>query len=478
MAELAVKSSFASKNLKYLEARITPKDTGDKLKKWVEFIDKGVINENMQCAFPYDSSYFKVNSDISKSNYGYVIHFLKKKDNNRSDNDFYSRNHKLRLDTKRQAIAINNFRNSGSKIASRIWGIDAASSEMNSRPEVFAQAMRYLKSKSITNNNPHLVSLTVPKLGFTYHVGEDNMDIVDGLRAIEEVLYFLNFNIGDRFGHALVVGVDVKEYYKRRNNYALMKKGELLDNLVWLRHKSIELNIHFPLFCFEKIRELSVEIYKNKLNNNIIDADLLYDAWLLRGDDPELYRGGHSEKDSYIDSYDRYGCNKYSVCNIARKNADACVLYSLYHFDKDVKKKCKESVEFKIDNEFISLVTCVQKNIRQKIVDKGIYIETNPSSNYKIGEIEKYSEHPIISYYNIGLTNDVNDLQMCVSINTDDLGVFSTTLENEYALLALALEKEKNDDGTQKYQPRMIYDWLNRIREQGFEQRFYKNNNL
>ena len=45
-------------------------------------------------------------------------------------------------------------------------------------------------------------------------------------------------------------------------------------------------------------------------------------------------------------------------------------------------------------------------------------------------------------------------------------------MENEYALMAIALEKEKDEHGQPKYKPAMIYDWLDRIREMGIQQSF------
>ena len=64
--------------------------------------------------------------------------------------------------------------------------------------------------------------------------------------------------------------------------------------------------------------------------------------------------------------------------------------------------------------------------------------------------------------------------QLSVSINTDDQGVFSTSLENEYALMAIALEKEKDENGDLKYNSSMIYEWLERVRLMGIGQSFNK----
>lgn len=41
----------------------------------------------------------------------------------------------------------------------------------------------------------------------TYHTGEDFLDIVDGLRAIDEALLFLQMEKGERLGHAMALGV-------------------------------------------------------------------------------------------------------------------------------------------------------------------------------------------------------------------------------------------------------------------------------
>ena len=62
-------------------------------------------------------------------------------------------------------------------------------------------------------------------------------------------------------------------------------------------------------------------------------------------------------------------------------------------------------------------------------------IECNPSSNYKIGEFETYEEHPILKFFNYGLSTPYANHDIAVSINTDDQGIFATSLEREYSLI-------------------------------------------
>lgn len=110
------------------------------------------------------------------------------------------------------------------------------------------------------------------------------------------------------------------------------------------------------------------------------------------------------------------------------------------------------------------------------VAAKGICIECNPSSNYLIGTFKQYRKHPISKFYNKELTIDEEELNNCpqlsVSINTDDQGVFHTSLENEYALMALALEKVKDENGDFKYDRMRIYDWIDAVREMGLIQSF------
>ncbi|MGL5921184.1 MAG: hypothetical protein ACRCZQ_11905, partial [Bacteroidales bacterium] len=88
------------------------------------------------------------------------------------------------------------------------------------------------------------------------------------------------------------------------------------------------------------------------------------------------------------------------------------------------------------------------------------------------------ANHPILAFNNHRLHHDpakmADNPQLSVSLNTDDQGVFSTYLENEYALMAIALEKEKDENGNRKYTSMFIYDYLDHIRRLGHEQRFVK----
>ena len=121
-------------------------------------------------------------------------------------------------------------------------------------------------------------------------------------------------------------------------------------------------------------------------------------------------------------------------------------------------------------DDFYSLIETIQEHLLCKIEKKRISIECNPSSNYKIGEMMRYDGHPITKFFNRGLSTPYPLHDIAVSINTDDQGVFSTSLEREYSLIALAMERYQPEG--YKNSPRQIIEWLDKIREMSVEQQF------
>ena len=106
----------------------------------------------------------------------------------------------------------------------------------------------------------------------------------------------------------------------------------------------------------------------------------------------------------------------------------------------------------------------------RKISEKGIAIETNPSSNICIGSFEKYEDLPLFNFS--PMEQDVHTSVVNVSVNTDDRGVFATSLYHEFSLIAAALFKQKDKDGNRLWSNEAIYDYIDKLRSNGFYQRF------
>ena len=118
--------------------------------------------------------------------------------------------------------------------------------------------------------------------------------------------------------------------------------------------------------------------------------------------------------------------------------------------------------------------------MRIEFARRGISIETNPSSNVLVGTFRSYEKHPMLSFYNCGLVASEKEKecpQINISINTDDCGVFFTSLENEYALMASALENTASESRELLYPKTNVYQWLDHVRRMGNEQGFQNRSN-
>lgn len=489
----AISNTFINQHINYLEARISPQcKVADNI-HLIESCDKNALSKQFNCPILSDEwqNVRTHNNTINTDKFYYIFHFIKKPKYEIDDNkDEYTillqpRLYKLRDEVRTQAQAINIIRKEHCSISNRIIGIDAASSEIGVRPEIFAHAFRYLKHYSYEDPDYMIRDAKRNPLGYTYHVGEDFLDIADGLRAVDEAIKFLNFGRGDRIGHGLVLGTDPYKYYNKRNRCILLPKLDYLDNVAWLlmqiKHYNLQVSLNLIKELEDNYWRLFSDIYGSiHKEEQYIPPHIYYQSWLLRGDDPfdenDVEMGGN--KDNPLTFWERCGTNNGSIFDAARKIKEARTLYFHYHYNPDVKRRGAISEEFKVSLDYIKLMEQLQKAMRIEIAEMHIAIETNPTSNLKIGDFDRYIEHPITKFYNTELEIDYQKLKSCAqistSINTDDLGVFDTNLENEYALMAIALEKEKDENGNPKYCSRQIYNWLESIRQMGEEQQFIR----
>ena len=373
-----------------------------------------------------------------------------------------------------------------------VKGIDAAGEEIKCRPEVFAVYFRRL----LHYFRPKSVGIKHFQLRSTYHVGEDNYDLLDGVRAIFEAVFFLDLRSGSRIGHATLLGNSPYQYYNANRNPVAIPTQIFLDNIVWMYYFIKENSIVFEesAILIEFIKH-NFNLYFNKvfgkvlgaLNNkltpygDVINLKHGYDiydyylSYLLRGDAPELYYDPEvflEEGTPVVSFADGYKiCQTHIRMNEARRSIRAKYLYHLYQYNCDVKKAGEEPICVKLPAYFIKAIDLVQQEMRRKVTYRDIGIETNPSSNLLISNFGKMEDHPISVFYDDMLLNDSSKVQMNVSINTDDKSIFSTSLTNEYAYLEFYLERKKKD-GKYAYSRYNILQWLNSIRIMGNEQSF------
>lgn len=417
----------------------------------------------------------------------YVFHFAKKQDGAIVEEKYRHQGYREKLYQLSRELVL--FRENAPEEARNVLGIDACSMEIGCRPEVFAPTFRKL-----TTHIPKLEN-GVRQWKITYHVGEDFLDLADGLRAIEEAVRFLEMKDGDRLGHAMALGQNVKQWYDFKRNEISINIQDHLDNVVWLYFKLEEYaisdadtdnvkvylqdeynrcfrNVYQPYLWRKFVEESGVK--NENLFHEMFQMPIYFQAWKLRGCDPEQFHDGiwniTGKGLLEPESYQR------KFLNLNNRNYAAEFLYHYYHYSRKIREEGRKSIQIDVPQGYVKAVELVQREMQREIAEAGICVETNPSSNYQISTIQQYQEHPIRELFNLGLTADPNEIAQCpqlhVSINTDDKGVFHTSLKNEFALIACATEQVMDEKGRHKYQKQRVYDWIDRVREFGNQQSF------
>lgn len=508
---LSVIESMTTGNVCSLEMRIGPAEKIGKMRKKIKTTDNEIHLLRFKRKLRTDkhecSSLIETGLNCG---YFYVLHFPKIPEkepecvieNHDEPNERSSfersifenpRNYTLRKTTRRQAFAIAEAMQKWDWLCTRIRGIDACTYEIGCRPEVFATEFRFLRDLVLHTDDdiPHDGRFLQPKISATYHVGEDFLDIIDGLRAVDEAVKFLEMQPGERFGHALALGVDPKEYYELKHWRILISKQDMLDNIVWSLNKTKELGIAIDCTLYrelqQKAEQLIYEIY-GKFNEQDRSYSLYeyYNSWKLRGDDPYLYQYDEFDNEKYEGdmkycpacvSFQYYlhrighAHHRERYANI-RENAATVHLYYMYHFNPEAKRRGRQEYEYKAGEEYMKMAYELQEKMMQELAMQRIGIECNPSSNVLIGPFKTYENHPVFRFYPPHTAPD--HIVQYVSINTDDQGVFDTSLNMEYALLASSMRRMKKEGGGQMYNEDTIYGYLERLRQSGISQTFPK----
>ncbi len=482
MIKMAIVDNMDENNIDRLEVRFRGGTSQKNLYDAIKCIDKC-------CSYEH-----RIRADTEKIPDGelkhfFVLHFIKRpcefcKINDLQEKELWilkCRDYLLRKEIKREAMAIVNLRQQNSSTAMRIYGIDAASSEIACRPEVFAQSFRYLRNHHVTSLMTRLgipEDKPVPNLRVTFHVGEDFYDLLDGLRAIDEAIDFLQLGYGDRIGHGVALGLDIEDYYQKRNYEIALPRQNFLDNIAWMLNKIKLWDIDISTALYEKLSTEFRDNYKKVFYKAMIDSDLsdYIQAMALRDENPELFFAEYEQRENIRKSYTishwaiySSNRNKHFYKYLSKSIYE---LIQRYHYDTSVKSNGNIFTKYTLDKEYIKSLKILQLKMRQKIEAKGIAVESNPSSNYLIGNLRDMSKIPLFKLFPID-EQESGSNRLNVSVNTDDQGVFYTSLNKEYSMLAFVQQQKKNPDGSRRYSDDHILKWIERLIKNGNEQSFF-----
>lgn len=353
-----------------------------------------------------------------------------------------------------------------------VVGIDAANKELVCFPEKYGWVFRtfnnlkYFKKVGQHDNDLPFVEKRsndgLEQFNKTFHVAEVYISILNGLRRIYDTVTYLNLASGDRLGHTVALGTSVEKYYKKRTNI-FQKLDHYISDLVWLYYFLIDNNYS----CNSIISHLSerIDIEIDKLNSYLIRDGIkinklnFYNYLVLKSDmlssDRDTYDTTYQTLLKIININPELKC-RYNVNDPRYKQAfeDKVAvelawylsgeLQSMHPHRDSTKKYLEKQVQVNYDENYVNAISFVQKKLVELVDNKGISIESNLSSNYLITEIDRFDEHPIFNLNSKRLDGGHNDLT--VTLNTDDAGIFRTTLNQEYRILVSTLKNSKSHD--------------------------------
>ena len=394
-----------------IEGRFSPKDTATGNYKMLQSIESG-----------YKKALEKLNTNGRMSGacnfqLSLVAHFIKKPETIKSKK-VEIRHYFLRKELEKKSYALMATLKTprGKRL---IVGIDAAASELDASPEVFAPTFNFLSRQGIKH--------------ITYHAGEDFRHILSGIRTIVEAITFLKMKRGDRIGHGTALGIDPLLWSKRINGKCYISQGEWLDDLVFLWHvircndELSDLTTSLPRIE-STIAELSSLVY-----GHYIHPSLLYKVWQIRCYDPECLFGIRSRSESLK----LYEIDEISQYEQMMKRKTFQEVLRKYHapIENSIFSQYRIAYDKLVEIEVGKLVSCEQLRLVQnwvlgEVSKKGIVIEALPTSNLRISYYNSIDEYHIGRWTN----NDCMAVAMpAVVIGSDDPGIFMTNIYNEYA---------------------------------------------
>jgi hypothetical protein len=368
-----------------------------------------------------------------------------------------------------------------------VRGFDVAGNENQLPIEIFAPALRILRAGLVNPDQAFASYMRRPFI--TIHAGEDYSHLLSGLRSVDEAVNFCMLDEGDRLGHALALGVDVKSWATRQKSIYLTL-GEHVDNLAWLYHQSVHIGLLTDKFtaCLSLIRQKLMR-YSNRLYGKSYEPEVLYDAWLLRRNQiSEMNSNLGDEKQHWQPDHQKISQSNFDAVQLWHRYLDRSNHGDSKHgdiiaidcADADCVLEGRQIQNDNITQLELDLYEAVQDFLIEQYAQKRIVIEVCPTSNVTIGRLTSYKEHPIYrwnppepSWLKVGERFNRHGIRkgaIALCINTDDAGLMPTTLENEHRLIEITAVNDLNVPSLHaKY-------WIDSLRETGHE--IFQSNHL
>lgn len=457
--EILFRTNFQDSNLKKFELRLSINDSKENFEKSMGKIFK-------QYKDVIDDLYIKCGrKDFPRI--GIVYHFIKREDCSEdkcwlNSDDMFIRFKEIQESYENQLKVLLEVRKSIPELSYFILGIDAASLENNTPVQIFSPIYNKARDSSIDilTNYSNGNYIKNKSLRFTFHAGEDFRHMLSGMRRIEELLEHCKFKVGDRIGHATVLGIDVDKWIKE-NPIVIIPREEHLDNLLWIwgmYTKHINNNSPTIMYVEQEIYNIAKDIFGNM---NGININVLYEAYLLRF---KKFNINIELKDMLCNNDDLSMINEDKILCVKSNNNISQIWNSerIVHAYNCIcyLKRLREPIYVQSNEKYTNIIKELRNIIINQLAIKGVVVEVNPTSNFFICEIDGLLDNQI---YAINTINNMKNV--IVNINTDDPLVLNNNISNEYCYMYYGmLERGIGREEALR--------WIDKIRENGMSTSF------
>lgn len=310
----------------------------------------------------------------------------------------------------------------------RTWvrGIDAAANELHAPPDVFAPAFRVCRRAGLDRR--------------TYHAGEDFRHLLSGIATMWEALELLDLRNGDRIGHGTAMGIRPSLWLDRMPGKITLPRGEWLLSV--LAAWQLLRDVPEMQACVHRLhREL--ELVAHQIFGRSLVAFDIERAMALRGlSRLDLMRQLTGDENSPHEPLsDLWREETLRVRSACQNQPQAVGLLWEWLNDAGVHKRAGELTEKEADFMDAQGYLRLQQALMQQIADRGVLIETLPSSNVRISQYHHIGEHHSLRWMRVPGHVEDGDPDIKVCLGSDDPGIFASDLETEFYLMYATLRR-------------------------------------
>lgn len=363
--------------------------------------------------------------------------------------------------------------------ANRIRRIDLAGPERGAAPHWLAPYARMLRGdtdlvKWVASKPDHpgfrywrqaidqgfgSLPVAAPRLHMTVHGGEDFYTLADGLMNMDMAVETLRLESGDGIGHGLALNLDPLLWADRSLAAARPTRGTQFDSLLWLYTVS---NADEPP---ARSGQEDLERWLRSEANDIYAEGKSKRAYVSLPDLEEKMACLYEPLAlTSLHDPDKWGRQTAAEREEALREMPAGLrLISLDLIDEEVcTKRAKQVPAHRVHRAVAPLIAQAQQRLKDKILSRGISIETNPSSNLRMLYYDHIRNLPIPQMLADNLKKDRREHR--VTVCTDNPGTYDVSIETEYGLLFEALQ-QLHGPGSRE----VVLAELERLRRVGLE---------